>query len=136
MAHAPPATTASCGGEGVWDGMMDAISAAHDGNIQMIDSTSVRAQAGRDGSLLQVPIGAWPLCVCNLCCSSWGMIVCEELRSAMQRGVLRRSRRFKFMWLATVQIADPLFHALQWDSFRGGLLKISLHCSGACQCAL
>lgn len=28
---------------GVWDGLMDAISAAHDGDIQMIDSTSVRA---------------------------------------------------------------------------------------------
>ena len=28
---------------GVWDRLMDAISAAHDGNIQMIDSTSVRA---------------------------------------------------------------------------------------------
>jgi transposase len=28
---------------GVWDRLMDAITAAHDGNIQMIDSTSVRA---------------------------------------------------------------------------------------------
>jgi len=28
---------------GVWDCLMDAISAAHDGDIQMIDSTSVRA---------------------------------------------------------------------------------------------
>ena len=28
---------------GVWDRLMDAISAAHDGEIQMIDSTSVRA---------------------------------------------------------------------------------------------
>jgi transposase len=28
---------------GVWDRMMDAITAAHDGDIQMIDSTSVRA---------------------------------------------------------------------------------------------
>ena len=28
---------------GVWDRMMDAIAAAHDGDIQMIDSTSVRA---------------------------------------------------------------------------------------------
>ena len=27
----------------VWDRMMDAISAAHDGDIQMIDSTSIRA---------------------------------------------------------------------------------------------
>jgi len=27
----------------VWDRMMDAITAAHDGDIQMIDSTSVRA---------------------------------------------------------------------------------------------
>jgi len=28
---------------GVWDRLMDAITAAHDGDIQMIDSTSVRA---------------------------------------------------------------------------------------------
>src|SRR3546814_12921308 len=28
---------------GVWDHLMDAITAAHDGAIQMIDSTSVRA---------------------------------------------------------------------------------------------
>jgi transposase len=28
---------------GVWDRLMDALSAAHDGNIQMIDSTTVRA---------------------------------------------------------------------------------------------
>lgn len=28
---------------GVWDRMMDAITAAHDGDTQMIDSTSVRA---------------------------------------------------------------------------------------------
>lgn len=28
---------------GVWNRMMDAIAAAHDGNIQMIDSTSIRA---------------------------------------------------------------------------------------------
>lgn len=28
---------------GVWDRMMDAITAAYDGDIQMIDSTSVRA---------------------------------------------------------------------------------------------
>src|SRR5262245_23873095 len=28
---------------GVWDRLMDAISATHDGNIEMIDSTSVRA---------------------------------------------------------------------------------------------
>jgi transposase len=28
---------------GVWDRLMDAISAAYDGDIQMIDSTSVRA---------------------------------------------------------------------------------------------
>jgi transposase len=28
---------------GVWDRLMDAITAAHDGKIQMIDSTSVRA---------------------------------------------------------------------------------------------
>lgn len=42
---------------GVWDRLMDAISAAYDGNIQMIDSTSVRAHqqaatAKRGGSSL------------------------------------------------------------------------------------
>ncbi|WP_423828216.1 IS5 family transposase [Sphingomonas oleivorans] len=40
---------------GVWDRMMDAITAAHDGDIQMIDSTSVRAhqqqKGGRDHCL-------------------------------------------------------------------------------------
>ncbi|BBF70927.1 hypothetical protein SBA_ch1_31270 [Sphingomonas bisphenolicum] len=30
------------GKAGVWDRMMDAVTAAHDGDIQMIDSTSVR----------------------------------------------------------------------------------------------
>ena len=35
---------------GVWDRLMDAITVAHDGDIQMIDSTSVRGpSAGRDG---------------------------------------------------------------------------------------
>ncbi len=35
---------------GVWDRLMDAISAAYDGDIQMIDSTSIRARpAGSDG---------------------------------------------------------------------------------------
>ena len=34
---------------GVWDRLMDAISAAYDGDIQMIDSTSIRARpAGCD----------------------------------------------------------------------------------------
>lgn len=32
-----------CRKAGVWDRMMDAITAAHDGDIQMINSTSVRA---------------------------------------------------------------------------------------------
>ena len=32
-----------CRNAGVWGRLMDAISAAHDGEIQMIDSTSVRA---------------------------------------------------------------------------------------------
>jgi transposase len=32
-----------CRKAGVWDRLMDAISAGHDGDIQMIDSTSVRA---------------------------------------------------------------------------------------------
>ena len=43
MARRPRSTTAStAGGAGVWDRLMDAIIAAHDGKVQMIDSTSVR----------------------------------------------------------------------------------------------
>ena len=34
---------------GVWDRMMDAITAAHDGDIQMIDSTSIRAHQQQKG---------------------------------------------------------------------------------------
>src|SRR5262249_5914504 len=45
MARALPATTAFVRWRkaGVWGRMMDAITAAHHGDIQMIDSTSVRA---------------------------------------------------------------------------------------------
>ena len=39
--RAPPATIASL--DRTWDRMMDVLTAAHDGDIQMIDSTSVRA---------------------------------------------------------------------------------------------
>jgi hypothetical protein len=33
----------------VWKRLIDPITAAHDGDIQMIDSTSVRAHQQRDG---------------------------------------------------------------------------------------
>lgn len=36
---------------GVWDRLMDAITAAHDGGIQMIDSTSVRAHQQKGGQI-------------------------------------------------------------------------------------
>src|SRR5262245_18799372 len=43
---------------GVWDRLMDAITAAHDGDVQMIDSTSVRAHqqaatAKRGGQIIR-----------------------------------------------------------------------------------
>lgn len=43
---------------GVWDRMMDAITAAHDGDIQMIDSTAVRAhqQAGTAKKGVQITV--------------------------------------------------------------------------------
>jgi transposase len=46
---------------GVWDRMMDAITAAHHGDIQMIDSTSVRAhqQAATAKRGAQTQIIAW-----------------------------------------------------------------------------
>lgn len=44
MALAPPATIASCdGGKRACEKLINDISAAHDGEIQMIDSTSIRA---------------------------------------------------------------------------------------------
>jgi hypothetical protein len=36
---------------GVWNGLMDAISAALDGDIQMIVARSVALTAGRDGNI-------------------------------------------------------------------------------------
>ncbi len=45
---------------GVWDRLMDAVSAAHDGDIQMIDSTSVRvhqqAATGKRGVKITVSV--------------------------------------------------------------------------------
>jgi transposase len=47
---------------GVWDRLMDAISAAHDGAIQMIDSTSIRAhqQAATAKKGVQIIISVVP----------------------------------------------------------------------------
>src|SRR5690606_40791754 len=47
---------------GIWDRMMDAISAAHDGDIQMIDSTSVRAhqQAATAKRGIEIIVSAAP----------------------------------------------------------------------------
>jgi transposase len=43
MAHAPPATTVSSGGEaGVWGRIIDALAAGHDAAVQMIDTSIVR----------------------------------------------------------------------------------------------
>jgi transposase len=45
---------------GVWDRMMDTITTAHDGDIQMIDSTSVRAHqqaaTAKKGIEITVPV--------------------------------------------------------------------------------
>lgn len=47
---------------GVWDRMMDAVTAAHDGDTQMIDSTSVRAhqQAATAKRGLEIIVSAAP----------------------------------------------------------------------------
>jgi len=51
---------------GIWDWPMDAIMAAHDGDIQIIDSTSVRPPAGRGGKkegvqiIVSIATGAGP----------------------------------------------------------------------------
>ena len=47
---------------GVWDRMMDAITAAHDGDMQMIDSTSVRAhqQAATARRVIEVTVSVVP----------------------------------------------------------------------------
>ena len=47
---------------GVWDWLMDAITAAHDGAIQMIDSTSIRAhqQAATAKKGVQIIVSAVP----------------------------------------------------------------------------
>ena len=49
---------------GVWDRMMDAITAAHHGDIQMIDSTSVRAHqqaaTARRGAQTQIIVSVAP----------------------------------------------------------------------------
>jgi transposase len=45
MAHAPPATTASSGGERPeWDRIMNSLAAAHDAAVQMIDTSIVRVR--------------------------------------------------------------------------------------------
>ncbi|MCW2387643.1 transposase [Sphingobium sp. B11D3B] len=47
---------------GVWDRMMDAITAAYDGDIQMIDSTSIRAhqQAATAKSGIEIIVSVAP----------------------------------------------------------------------------
>jgi transposase len=50
---------------GVWDRLMDAITEAHDGDIQMIDSTSIRAHqqaatAKRGSRSLSRSLKGWP----------------------------------------------------------------------------
>lgn len=44
---------------GVWDALMDAITAAYDGDIQMIDSTSIRAHQQAATAKRGVEIIAW-----------------------------------------------------------------------------
>ena len=45
--------------KGIWDQLMDAIVEAYDGNIQMIDSSSVRVHQHAAGSKRGVRIVAW-----------------------------------------------------------------------------
>ena len=44
---------------GVWDGMMDAISEAYDGDLQMIDSSIIRVHQHAGGAKKRVEIVAW-----------------------------------------------------------------------------
>jgi transposase len=44
---------------GIWDGLMDAIVKAHDGKVQMIDSSSVRVHQHASGPKKRVEIVVW-----------------------------------------------------------------------------
>src|SRR5262249_24150385 len=44
---------------GIWDGLMDAIVKAHDGKVQMIDSSIVRVHQHASGPPKKVEIVAW-----------------------------------------------------------------------------
>jgi transposase len=44
---------------GIWDGLMDAIIKAHDGKVQMIDSSIVRVHQHASGPKKRVEIVAW-----------------------------------------------------------------------------
>ena len=44
---------------GIWDGLMDAIVEAYDGNVQMIDSTCVRVHQHAAGAKRGMEIVAW-----------------------------------------------------------------------------
>jgi transposase len=44
---------------GIWDRLMDAIVAAHDGNVQMIDSSIVRVHQHASGPQKRVEIVVW-----------------------------------------------------------------------------
>ena len=44
---------------GIWDGMMDAIVKAHDGKVQMIDSSIVRVHQHASGPKKRVAIVVW-----------------------------------------------------------------------------
>jgi transposase len=44
---------------GIWDGLMDAIVKAHDGKVQMIDSSIVRVHQHASGPKKRVEIVVW-----------------------------------------------------------------------------
>ena len=44
---------------GVWDGKIDAISEAYDGDLQMIDSSIIRVHQHAGGAKKRVEIVAW-----------------------------------------------------------------------------
>ena len=45
---------------GMWDRIFEAVSCAYDGDLQMIDSTSIRVhQHGGNGKRMARPVGKW-----------------------------------------------------------------------------
>ena len=67
-----PATTASCAGRkiGVWDRIFEAVSRAYDGDLQMVDSSSIRVH--QHGATLKRGSAATPPLGTALTPDAWG----------------------------------------------------------------